>query len=367
MIPYPEKLPPPVRDNYSSKYAQKFNRLKMDDGGRRPLPMWADQPNELKLRWNLTWDQLAIFDAWLKYDLKMGAVRGMVPIQGIDREVLFMDDPNRAYNAERGHWEVSVTAQMDLPAPNIPVEGSDAPTWPSSLPIPEKDGYEYVTEGAIHPTLKEGEQDGRMRWRRRRADVKFRVILNPAQKEIFDTFVHDTLAGGLAFFYITLAGGAGTKLVKAQFTEAPITTPLGALFQVDALVDTFEIPELTEFQYRYGDGVTIEETLEFGEHIDLGRVAIIEEGFQFEELVTRSLNVPRSDGIAFTEEVSYISLYRRTLNDGIAFSENVAVKASYRRDGSDRFKFTESGYATTQNYFAEDYFGEDYFGAIVFF
>lgn len=369
MIDYPEGLPPPVRDNFSSKYGRPFNRLKMDDGGRRPLPMWSAQPREFRLTWFLTWAQLAKWEGWYEYDLKCGALPGNVPIQdGVMTEIMMLEDPNRAYDSNRGHWVVSVTCQTILPAPNIPVEGASAPTWPSSLPDIEKEGYEYVTEGAIHSSIKDGYQDGRQRWKRRRTDVKVRFILDADQKVIFESFLHDTLAGGLAYFYIPVAGGPGVAMAKAQFTEPPTITPLGAKFQVTGLLDTFDLPKLTEFQYRYGDGVTVREGISFKDEVDLGRVAFASDGIRFSEQISVRTTKPAADGVAFEDQVSYIVLYSRQLSDGVAFSEEVSSSSDYRRAvPAEGITFSEYGYASTQTYFAEDYFGEDYFGHISFF
>nr|AYD82595.1 hypothetical protein ART_00126 [Achromobacter phage vB_Ade_ART] len=338
----------------------------MDDGGRRPIPEWSDQPREYTLKWFLTWDQLAIWEGWYKYDLKNGANYGNVPIaDDVDVEVMITSDPNRLYDQSRGHWEVSVTCISILPAPTIPVEGSDAPSWPSSLPDIEKEGYEYVTEGAIHPNISSGYQDGRMRWDRRRTDIKVRFILSKEQKTIFDQFIHNDLVGGLAYFYIPVAGGPGVKMAKAQFTEPPVVTPLGAIFQVNAVIDTFDLPELTEFEYKYGDGLTIEESFKLNDEVLLGRLAFGVDGLIFGEEISLSTTKPALDSVAFEDQVSYIVLYRRTLDDELRFSETISFNNKFVRTvPEDGVALGESGYVTTGDYYSQDYFAEDYFGIL---
>lgn len=366
MIAYPEKLPPPVRENFTSKYAARFTRLKMDDGGRRSISEWTAQPREFQLRWNLTWDQLALFEAWFKYDVNRGAEYVNVPIQnGIDTEVIFTDDPNISYNESAGHWEVTVPAQTILAAPTIPVEPADAPSWPSSLPLIEKEGYGYVKEGAIHPSVKDGYQDGRMRWRTARSDVKFTLKLSPAEKDIFEDFVHNTLIAGRAYFYIQLAAGAGVEMCKAQLSEPPVVSSMGAWFQVSGVLDTFTLPEWTEFEYRYPDGLQIDETLNLSDEVAFGRIVIANDTFTFTESLAKSATISQVDGVAFSEDVSYIVLYARNIADALAFVDSVATEMKYARGLADIMAFSETGSVITQDYFAEDYVAEDYVANIV--
>lgn len=426
MIAYPSTLPPPVRDNFSVNYTNKISMFKMDDGGRRALRSWEDQPRTFNLVFVFTWKQLGIFEGWYHYELKDGALYGQIPIQGgTPVEVLFTENPKITYNKSRGHWEVSVRCISIQEGPTIPVSDGDYPIWPSSLPLIEKEGYEYVREGAIHPNVPSGYQDGRQRFKTRRAEVNFSLILSPEQKTAFETFVKDVLIGATAPFKITLVGGGKEKVCVASFSEeGPTIQPLGAYFTASGTLTTFELPELSELEYRFGNEFSISEIMHLDEQIateaarflQIGEKLTLSEHFyrtmEFADSFTLTENVVKRFGLNlsteilnlvesivnqgqgnYRENVNFIESvqfqvhkkvseilglnevvlttknYNRLITEVTLLAESLLTEATYSRDdiAADTATFGEQGSVSMQDYAAQDYFAQDYTGTWRFF
>lgn len=365
MIQYPEKLPPPVRDNFSSKYERNFTILRMDDGGRRSIRRWSNQPREFQLTFKFTWEQLALFEGWVAYELKSGQNYGNIPIQDdVPVECQFIEDYNTTYE-ENGEWQVTVRCRTILPGPIVPVSFEVLPAWPAALPELEKSNYSYVREGAARSTVKEGWQDARDRWKTQRADVQFKVLLDAAQRDVFEDFVDNTLVGGLAWFQLDLAAGKGVESVRAQFSEPPVVTAQGAAFVASGVVHTFALPRYTEAEYLSHRGFNLADRLVFTESLEfmLGRSVSITEYVKFTESLNRQLHRKLTTSLEFTEELTTESVYNREVADALSISESVESSASFNRPAtSDTASFSETGVLFIQDYVDMTYLAEDYVG-----
>jgi len=365
MIQYPEKLPPPVRNNFSSKYERNFTVLRMDDGGRRPIRRWANQPREFQLEFHFTWDQLALFEGWVVYELKSGQNYGIIPIQDdVPIECQFIDDYNVVYE-ENGEWRVTARVRTILPGPVVPTSFVVLPSWPAELPELEKADYGFVREGAARSTVKEGWQDARDRWKTKRADVQFKVLLDATQREIFEDFVDNTLVGGLAWFQLNLAAGKGVETVRAQFSEPPTISSNGAAFVVSGVLHTFALPLYTEVEYLSHRGFNLSDRLVFTESLEfmLGRSVSIAEYMKFSESLSRQLHRQLTADLVFGEELTTETSYNRALSDEFNITESVEQSASFNRPStSDATEFTESGVLFIQDYVDMSYLAEDYVG-----
>ena len=365
MILYPEKLPPPVRNNFSSKYERNFTILRMDDGGRRPIRRWANQPREFQLEFHFTWEQLALFEGWVEYELKSGQNYGIIPIQDDEPvECQFIGDYNTVYE-ENGEWRVTVHVRSILPGPVVPTSFTVLPSWPTELPELEKADYSFIREGAARSTVKDGWQDARDRWKTKRADVRFKVLLDATQREVFEDFVDNTLVGGLAWFQLNLAAGKGVETVRAQFSEPPTISSNGAAFVVSGVLHTFALPLYTEAEYLSQRGFNLEDRLVFTETIELIRgssISLIDQ-LEFTETLNRQVHRRILDQLILNEQIETSAGYNRDVSDVLNITEVTEQSASFGRPvTSDTTNFSESGVIFSQDYVDMTYLAEDYVG-----
>lgn len=76
------------------------------------------------------------------------------------------------------------------------------PMWPSSLPqAPQKDGYRRsLPNNLIRSSMDTGSDKVRLRGRSRPIAVQATYILDEAQRDALETFVHDAIAEGAICF-----------------------------------------------------------------------------------------------------------------------------------------------------------------------
>jgi hypothetical protein len=367
-VPYPESLPPPVRDGYGAKYGLKPLRLKMDDGGRRPIRQWASQPYAYTLAFRFTWDQLAMFEAWLHYDGKDGANPVEIPIQdSVPVEVYFTGDPKVTFNSANGDWNVSIECQNILAGPTVPVAPLTLPSWPDTLPFPEKEGYGYVREGAVHATVKTGWQDSRQRLATMRSDVDIKLFLqDTVQRDEFLAFVRNTLVGGLGWFKMPLAAGEGIEYVRAAITDDDITIEAnGSGFDASFKVDTTALPMMPEFKYRNAGDMTVVETIKLVEHvkIEFRHQRAFTDHIVFADKLSFAIHRTIAEATTFVEDVAFTADYNRLLEDTISLTEAYQINNDFGQTNTDAVGLEEHGSLHMQSY-AADYFAEDYVGIV---
>lgn len=72
MPAWPSTLPAPNRDGYTLNPAPAFIRTNMDGGKARQRKRFTSVPTSIPLQWLFTQQQLAIFEAWWKYQINLG-------------------------------------------------------------------------------------------------------------------------------------------------------------------------------------------------------------------------------------------------------------------------------------------------------
>lgn len=356
-VPYPsDALPLPVRDGYEETLQNPFTRFKRDDGKFRSVRRYTTQPKTVSLTWKLNWDQLKFFEGFIEYDLNGGNEEFELqfgPNEPV-RIVQFVGGPppGASFEARSNHWKVTAKVQFMLPAPTRrPL--SYYPTFPASLPEPEKDSYEYGAPDRMlidRDELGGGVQDGRKRFSSVRTEYRVKWLLDSEQKATFDAFLNADIADGLAYFKAPFANGMGPTQLRARFTKPPVAQPEGALaWVVTASLETSEAPVITQYDYIYRNGLVSEEILSFSEQT----VFNVFYGPTFEE------------AFKYTETVSF-SLMQRFL-ETIVFSEDVSLTATYAKILEEQLVFGESGFISTADYVDDSYFAEAYVGYSVSF
>jgi hypothetical protein len=248
----PKKLPYPVRDNASFKYGQPIMRTQMDDGHSRVRRRWDQQPANFNLQWNLSWDQLAWFEAFLKYDCALACGQFNIALSpgGTVCTLKFTSYPSISFVS--GVWQLVGTIESIL---NGPVGFGSAPlvlpTWPSTLPEPEQESYSITRPNAVtRSNITSGLATQRQRFSYDVGTIAMTFLLDANQKETYDNFIANELIGGLAPFQGYFANGTGTALRRMQFVDVPTVTTNGAAFVVTAQMDIADIPQVSEFIYR---------------------------------------------------------------------------------------------------------------------
>lgn len=414
-IQYPATLPAPVRSGFAYRYGVAAKRLGMDDGGMRPVREWGAQPREFSLTFVYTWEEFASFEGWFAYDTKSGALNAIIPIkEGGSEEVEFKSDPDYRYDTNKGSWTVSIKVQAIMAAPVVPPTPAELPVWPTTLPEPEQGDYGYKNTGATHTNVGQGAQRSRLRFQRRRSDVNVRFILTQEELPVFENFVHNDLVGSLGWFKMPIASSVGVSLVRVAFAEIT-TEPLGSIYQITAAVETYDMPKLSEIQYRYPDGVKLNEVLwlkefysrEFKGHVEateeiwflerFARTLDLFETLTLNEVVAKQIgayvaretvgyiealrkamslgNVAEAVKIAeefklvarkifaeivkLSESTTKIVSYNRGYEDLVHLLEELAHTTGFVREVRDTLSFSERGEILAEIY-AIDYFAEDY-------
>ncbi|QIW86560.1 hypothetical protein AMA2_1 [Achromobacter phage AMA2] len=356
-VPYPsDVIPLPVRDGYEEALQNPFTRFKRDDGKFRSIRRYTTQPKTVSLTWKLTWDQLKFFEGFIEYDLKGGNEEFELqfgPNEPV-RIVQFVGGPppGASFEARSNHWKVTAKVQFMLPAPTRrPL--SYYPTFPVSLPEPEKDSYEYGAPDRMlidRDELGGGKQDGRKRFSSVRTEYRVKWLFDNEQKATFDAFLSADIADGLAYFKAPFANGMGATQLRARFTKPPVAQPEGALaWVVTASLETSEAPVISMYEYAYRNGMASQEGLFFKENVEFWvfRGQLFEEPIRFIEKVSFSLQNSYQEAIVFKEEVTLSATYSKMLETSLTFKE--------------------SGLISTADYVEDSYFAESYVGYSVSF
>lgn len=367
---FPANLPPPDQKSYSQQLARPFDRTEMDDGSTDTRRQWDAQPRNHAITWRLTWEQLAYFEAWLEYEVDRGKDWFMMPLAPDRPKVKMRMTGERtvSYDEGSGAWEFSVSMEQILDAPNYN-PGTSLPVWPDTLPWPESSGYSYSQDPVMLSQIETGLRESRVRFRTVNTPYQFQVLLDAEELDLFQAWVRDALADGVAWFKGPYINGLGTHTVRCKFRGPPVVTPVGAAYRVTAQLETSEAPIINEIDYRYPDGITFQANYGFLSQLDFGiRSNSLNDQYGFSVSVQMGLGVELIESHGYTVEVSYNATYQPSLNVEFGFSTLVQSDGSkFYRDLSDNYAFLNVGVATTQNYVDADYFAEDYLGATVYF
>lgn len=355
-VPYPsDVLPLPVRDGHEDTLVNAFTRFKRDDGKYRTVRRYSAQPRAISVTWKLTWDQLKYFEGFLEYDLKGGTEKFEIqfgPNEPKSVAQLLEGVPGAAFDEKTNHWRVTTRVQvMQVAPPRRPL--TYYPPMPAIIPEPEKAQYQYNQPDALTIDKDEtgpGALKSRRRFSSKLTEYRVQWLLDNEQMAAFDAFVHDEIADGLAYFKAPFASGNGPTQLRARFMSPPIKQPLGALaWRVDGQLETSEMPIISEYTYKYRNGLSTTDSLSFSEQVffNVFRGAFFDEAFAYAEQVSFSLKVSYTEAIVFEEAVSLSATYSKMFEESLVFGE--------------------SGSLSTANYVDDSYFSESYIGYNVSF
>lgn len=120
MIQYPKELPYPDLSGYSMQHGANLMRTPMVNGRARQRRRYKTVPTFISLSWEMSHAEFALFEAWVRWDLKDGVewFTGWANTTGFSRQVVqrFMGSdsapPYTAREAGYDYWRVSVTIEI---------------------------------------------------------------------------------------------------------------------------------------------------------------------------------------------------------------------------------------------------------------
>lgn len=253
---WPAVLPLPINDSFNRQVRTKMRRTKMDDGSSRGRRMFANHAYNTRLTFRFTNNQMAIFDAFIKYDCNYGTLWFNLQIRKDKGKVAVKLTGDAPSVKPLGlDWEVSfdIMTMNDLTfaTPTSPNLSTIVP-WPSALPLPMKDSYSTQVSNLF---IEDDMTDGGMPNSRSRNTYKETVIqvtwlLSASERdEFFRFFKYDLLDGYLPFM-MAIYNGRGMTQAKHKFQEFPTETSQGAAFQISAKLSTFNAPVMSLAEYR---------------------------------------------------------------------------------------------------------------------
>ncbi|MBR8084566.1 hypothetical protein [Burkholderia vietnamiensis] len=124
LVAWPDRLPAPMAAGYSYQPQAPFIRTNMDNGLARQRRRFISIPTQVSVTWTLSQEQLALFEAFVHYDLLDGVCWfSAVVFSGMERQNVKarMISAYKIDNIEPGVWKASVT----LETINMPVSTPD--------------------------------------------------------------------------------------------------------------------------------------------------------------------------------------------------------------------------------------------------
>lgn len=224
----------------------------MDDGHSRGRRVWQQQVNGLQLLWRFTWAEYAIWDAFLRYDVENGAIEfDMKLVEGGPFYTIRLSSPpTEAYQAATNTWDVTAPVESVIPAPTASAPAA-LPSWPASLPQPEKDSYSITRPNAFaRGSIAEGYPGQRSRQREVIGVVSMLWLLDPDQYLQAKEFINNDLFGGMLPFEGWFANSVGPEQrVRMTFLDNPKFSPNGAWFTLTGTVEVRDMPVISKLEY----------------------------------------------------------------------------------------------------------------------
>lgn len=253
---YPSILPMPSNSGYGREVRIKMNRTRMDDGSSRVRRMFPNLPYTMKLTFNYSPSQLAIFDAFIKYDCVYGTkwfklkVRADKPAVSVK---ITGDAPSTKPLGYDFEVSFSVLCMDDLTgaAPGF-ADYNNLASWPANIPLPEKDDYStQISNFNLEDNMDQGGMpNSRSRFTTKEVVFQASWLLSAAERDRFFTFIKYNLADGHLPVLIPFYNGLGIRRVKCWFAEFPTEQASGAAFRVGAKMATIDAPVMSEQAYR---------------------------------------------------------------------------------------------------------------------
>lgn len=119
LVAWPDRLPPPLASGYGYQPQASFIRTNMDSGLARQRRRFARIPSTVSVSWIFTQEQLALFEAFVHYDITDGADWFSAQIangQELQSVKARMIGAPKVDVIEPGIWHVSVQMEtVDMP------------------------------------------------------------------------------------------------------------------------------------------------------------------------------------------------------------------------------------------------------------
>lgn len=360
-----DKIPYPVRDNYQRQYQQKGRRKQMDDGQNRVRRIYEAQPISHTLTWVLTWQQYANFEAFLRYDCAQGAgffQAALAPGQAL-QTIRFTQYPKASYDPNRNAWMFQGPIETIQQAGTRAADYTALPVWPDSLPEPEKNGYGANRDDEfIRANPDDGLSNQRARFTESLATYSVTWLLSPDQLQILDSFVHNELLDGLAFFKGPFINGLGETTSRCRFASLPVVTPQGAWFEVKATLETTEIPFIPFFEWENLGQVSLFDTASVVDQVSvrLGLSPLLET-IIIADSVAVFVNRRSFETLSIADSLSTVSNEQRSTAESIAPVDLVKynLKLGAKAEST---TVADGGSVSWNDYCDGDYCTDDYVG-----
>ena len=122
------------------------------------------------------------------------------------------------------------------------------PTWPTTLPLPQQEGYGLEPQQAFLRTdVDQGPAIQRRRFSSSPTDIPLNLDLTNEQFETFEAWYHYEILDGASWFNMTLYNGNGLNTVEARFKSVYKAAPKGGLsWVVTATLESRNMPLISE-------------------------------------------------------------------------------------------------------------------------
>jgi hypothetical protein len=321
-----ESVPYPVQSNYTSKYSDAFKRVVMDDAHGRYRRQFEAVGMTQTLTWQLNWNQLTKFEGFLKFDAAQacGFFYMQLHPNGPINYYRMTAYPSITYDDGDGCWQAQATVEYVRAAPAGYAKPATLPQFPSTLPQPEKAGYEIDRDNTVtRSNINGGLATERARWTDETGIFKVQWILSLDELRIWEDFVHNQILGGYAPFLGWFANGKGLVTTRVKFTDTPQVNSNGAAFTVTASCELQQIPGITYADY-IGDAISLSDSNTYSESISF----------------KMSLKTPFNDSITYTDSIKFS--ISRPLTDSITYAETATLVHSGYSAVSDSTTMTET-------------------------
>jgi hypothetical protein len=119
------------------------------------------------------------------------------------------------------------------------------PTWPDTLPVPRRDGYNIKPVPSYARTaMDSGTSRQRRRFVTTPTNLTITLRMTTAELGIYETFFEEAIFGGSAWFLMPIYNGQGKAMVQVRQTDTHSETPVtdSDLWDVSFPVESLSMP-----------------------------------------------------------------------------------------------------------------------------
>lgn len=251
-MPYPSQLPPPIRSGYTGTYLSPQKRTKMDDGSTRTRRKLISNGKIFNFTWSLSEYQKDIWKGWFKFEHVNGQNWVEAPgLSGGPPILIKSMDGNPTITTDgTSRWTITGRFRQRMP-PFAPGPNTGLPAWPVGLPETEAEGYTItqVDPATVSDISRYAAPQLRKRFESINTELAVKLILEPAQKDIFDNFYYNTLIGGECWFTMRVPGSMDNSPTRVKVVGEPAEQTLGGIYQVTFKVETSQMKTISRDAY----------------------------------------------------------------------------------------------------------------------